>query len=164
MKNVCIASEEFEDDKEDIPPGYQFMNSHMIFDIKMGKVIKQKDCIGAGGHMTEAPASLTYSSLVSRDSVRIALTIAALNGLKVLACDIQNDFLTEKCREKCYTISGPEFGSDKGKLMLITCALYRLNTSSASLRSYLEDTLCELGYTPTKDDPNVWLRKAVKLI
>ena len=46
--------------------------------------------------------------------------------------------------------------------MLITCALYGLKTSSASFRSYLAETLYELGYTPKKDDPDVWLRKAVK--
>jgi len=54
----------------------------------------------AGGHMTEAPALITYSSVVSRDLVRIVLTISALNGLKVLTCDIQNDFLTAKCRKE----------------------------------------------------------------
>ena len=42
----------------------------------------------AGGHTIEALAVLTYSSVVSRDSVRIALLIAALNDLKVLSCDI----------------------------------------------------------------------------
>ena len=94
--------------------------------------------------------------------MRIALTIAALNGLKVLACDIHNAFLTAKCRDKCYTRSGPEFGSYQGKLTLITRALYRLNTSSASFRSYLVETLYELGYTPTKSDSYLWLRKAVK--
>ena len=111
----------------------------------------------AGRHMTEAPVSLTYSSVVSRDSVRIALTIADLNGLKVLACAIHNAFLTENCGDKCYTRAGPELGSDRGKLMLITSALNGLKTSSASFRSYLAETLYELGYTPTKDDPDVWL-------
>ena len=112
--------------------------------------------------MAEAPSSLTCSSVVSRYSVRIALNIAALNGLKVLACDIQNGFLNAKCREKFYTRAVPEFGSDLGKLMLITLALYGLKTSSASFLSYLEETLYELGYTPTKSDTDVWLQKAVK--
>ena len=80
----------------------------------------------AGGHTTEVPATLTYSSVFSRDSVRIELTVAALNGLKILACDIQNAFLTAKCREKCYTRAGQEFGSDQVKLMMITCSLYGL--------------------------------------
>ena len=126
MKNVRIAFEEFNGEKEDIPPGYQFVNCHMIFDIKMGEGFRRKARIVSGGHMTEAPASLTYSSIFSRESVRIALTIDALNGLKVLSCDIQNAFFTANCIEKCYTRAGPEFGSDQEKLMLITRALYRL--------------------------------------
>ena len=60
----------------------------MIFDIKMGEKFKRKARMVADGHRTEAPTALTYSSVVSRDSVRIALTIAALNDLKVLMCDI----------------------------------------------------------------------------
>ena len=46
--------------------------------------------------------------------------------------------------------------------MLITRALYSLKTISSSFRSYLVETLYELGYTPTKADPDVWLRKSVK--
>eukprot|EP00980_Cylindrotheca_fusiformis_P019487 scaffold6736_cov93-Cylindrotheca_fusiformis.AAC.1 len=67
---------------------------------------------------------MTYSSVVSRDSVRIALTIAALNGLDILACDIQNAYLSAPCREKIYCVAGPEFGSDVGKTMVVKKALY----------------------------------------
>ena len=88
MKNVRIAFEGFEGDKEDIPPGYQFLNCHVIFYVKMGNGFRRKSRMIAGGCMTESPALITYSSVVSRESVRSALTIAALNGLKVLACDI----------------------------------------------------------------------------
>lgn len=37
-------------------------------------------------HKTEAPSSVTYSSVVSRDSVRICLLIAAINNLDLQAC------------------------------------------------------------------------------
>ena len=103
MKNFRIAFEEFKGDKEDILPGYQFVNCHMIFDIKMGEGFRPKARMVSGYHMTEASSLLTYSPVVSRDLARIALTIAALNGLNVLACEIQNAFLTAKYREKCYT-------------------------------------------------------------
>ena len=63
--------------------------------------------------MTTTPASLTYSSVVSRDSVRIASLIAALNDLKVMVCDIQNAYLTENFREKVWYRAGPEFGADE---------------------------------------------------
>ena len=46
--------------------------------------------------------------------------------------------------------------------MLITRALYELKTSIASFRYYLAQTLYELGYTPTKAYPDVWLQKYVK--
>ena len=62
--------------------------------------------------MTEALSSITYSSVVYIDSVWIALTAAALNGFDLLACDIQNLYLTSKCREKIWTIAGPEFVSE----------------------------------------------------
>ena len=109
----------------------------MIFDIKMGKNFIRKDRMVADGHRTEAPAALTYSSVVSRDSVRIALTIAAMNDLKVLACDIQNGYLTANCREKVWMRAGPEFGSDVGERMLIVQALYGLKSSGAAFRSLL---------------------------
>ena len=54
--------------------------------------------------MTETPASLTYSTVVSRDSVQIILMIAALNGLEISSCDIQNAYLTALCREKIYSL------------------------------------------------------------
>ena len=42
------------------------------------------------GHKTEAPDISTYAGVVSKESIRIALTYAALNGLDVCAADIQN--------------------------------------------------------------------------
>ena len=61
------------------------MNCQMVFNIKMGKGFIRKARMVAGGHMTESQALLTYASVVSRDSVRITLTIVTLNGLRVLA-------------------------------------------------------------------------------
>jgi hypothetical protein len=100
MKNVRIAFEVFEGDVATLPPNYSKVKFHMIFDVKMGENFRRKARMVAGGHTTDVPAVLTYSSVVSRDSVRVAFTIAALNDLKVLACDIQNAFLSAKCREK----------------------------------------------------------------
>ena len=73
---------------------------HVIWDIKLGENFRRKARLVAGGHTTETPSSITYSSVVARDSVRIALSIAALNGLDILSCDIQNAYLTADCRER----------------------------------------------------------------
>ena len=60
----------------------------MIFNINIGDNFRRKDRLVGGGHKTATPASITYSSVVSRYSVRIELEIAALNELDILACDI----------------------------------------------------------------------------
>jgi hypothetical protein len=70
----------------------------MIFDVKAGS-LKRKVKFVAGGHMTEAPSTTMYASVVSRESIRIALLIAALNDLEVFAADIQNSYLTSPCKE-----------------------------------------------------------------
>ena len=169
MKNVRIAFELFDESlsneeaiKELKRKGYQQIDCHIIFDVKMGENFRRKARMVAGGHKTSTPSSLTYSSVVSRDSVRLAFLIAALNDLEVIACDIQNAYLTAPCREKVFTVAGPEFGSDCGKVFLITRALYGLKSSGAAFRSFLADHLHDIGYRSCLADPDVWMRPAMK--
>ena len=72
-----------------------------------------------------------------------------------MACDIQNSFLTEKNREKIWTRAGPEFGSNEGKIIIVVRALYGLRFSGAAFRSLLAEVLHDLGYVPSKADPDV---------
>ena len=102
------AFEVYEGKIEDLI-GYQHVKCHIVWDVKLGENFRRKAQLVAGGHTTDTPSSITYSSVVSRDSVRLALTIAALNGLDVLGCDIQNAYISAPCREKIYTIAGREF-------------------------------------------------------
>ena len=95
--------------------GYQQITGHIIFDIKLGENFRRKARYVADGHKTDTPSHITYSSVVSRDSVRIMLLIAALNELDILSGDIENAYLTAPCREKCWTIAGPEFGPLEGR-------------------------------------------------
>ena len=96
--------------------------------------------------MTETPASLTYSTVVSQDSVCIILMIA---GLEMSSCDIQNAYLTAPCREKIYFIAGPELGSDQGKIMIVQRALYGLKSSGAAFQSFFAEILHDMGYKPS---------------
>jgi hypothetical protein len=118
MKNVRPAFEAWEKDMLELPVGCQKITCHMMFDVKMGENFSRKARFVADGHKTNTPAAMTYSSVVSRDSVRIALTSAALNNLKTLACDMQNACPTADCRERAWTQAGPKFGSDAGTNML----------------------------------------------
>ena len=140
--------------------GYQEIGCHMVFDVKMN--FERKARFVAGGHTTETPASATYSSVVSRDSVRLAFLIAGLNGVDIMSCDLENAYLNAKCKEKIWFEGGEECGEGKGKVLIVVRALYGLKSASSSWRSTLANLLSDLGYTSTKADPDVWIRPAVR--
>ena len=83
------------------------MQCHMIFDIKLYGFRRKARLVGAGCMVKDTPAVVTYSNAVSRDTVRITLTIAALNNLEVKASNVMNAFLTAPCAEKIWTMLGP---------------------------------------------------------
>ena len=140
--------------------GYTEIKCHIIFDVKMDFTRKAR--FVAGGHMTDAPASVTYSSVVSRNSIRLGFMIAAQNRLDVLSCDISNAYLNAPCREKIWFLGGDEVGADIGKVLVLTRALYGLKSSGASWRAMLAYTLQNFGFIPTVADPDVYQRKNTK--
>ena len=121
----------------------------MIFDVKMNESFRRKAQMVADGYKIETPTTIMYSAVVSCDSVCIALMITALNELSIQACNIQNTYLIAPCQEKFWMIAGSEFGSEKGKRMLVVWALYGLKLSGAAFRAFLADTLYDAGYRPS---------------
>ena len=67
--------------------------------------------------MSETLASIMYASVVSRETVRIALMIAALNDLEVRSGNILNAYVEGPVTEKVWTMLGPEFSKDARKLL-----------------------------------------------
>ena len=87
--------------------------------------------------MTKALASIKYASMVPRETVRIALMIAALNDLEVSLGKILNAYVQSPMTEKVWTTLHPEFGKDVKKMAVIVRALYVLKSAGASFRSHL---------------------------
>jgi hypothetical protein len=77
--------------------------------------------------MTGAPTIMTYASVVSRETIPIALTLAALNDLEVKVADILNAYISAPIKEKVWCALGPEFDSNAGKSAIIVHALYGLD-------------------------------------
>ena len=65
IQNVRPAFEVWEKDMDKISIGYQKIDFHMISDVELGENFRRKARVAAGGHTTETPMSLTYSSVVS---------------------------------------------------------------------------------------------------
>ena len=160
MKAVRIAFKILGNDEKP-PPASQFMKCHMIFDIKM-EDFRRKASLVAGGHMMETPKTLTYASVMSRETARIALTVAALNDLEVKTSDVQNAYLTAPCTEVIHTTLGAEFGEDEGKTAIIVWALYGLASAGAKFRNHLADCMWHLGCMSCLTDPDLWHRPMVR--
>ncbi len=128
-KEVCIAFNILPDGHS-APIGYQKIPCHMIFDMKV-EDFRQKARLVAGGHRTKAPATITYASMVSRETVHLALSIGSLNDLEVKEGDVLNAYITTPVKEKVWTVLEPEFGHDTGKSAIIVHALYGIKSAGA---------------------------------
>ena len=161
MKAIKDIFKHLEDGQKP-PPGYNELTCHIIFDIKPDFTRKARYV--ADGHKLETPSTLTYASVVSRESVRIFFTLAALNGLEVKAADISNAYLNAPCAEKLWIRCGPEFGPEhNGEIAILLKALYGLKSAGASWRRHCAQMLHdELHFLPSRGDNDVWFKPAVK--
>ncbi len=104
--------------------------------------------------MTNPPTSLFYSSVVSRDRIRLAFLLATLNDIDIPAAEVGNVYLNAPTKEKVYTTASPEYGTElQGR--------YGLKSSAADWRAGLANTLHTMGLTSSLADPDVWFCPAV---
>jgi hypothetical protein len=158
MTNNKIAFE-FLDDEAPMPIGYRQMRGH-IHDIRHQAMPNQESALGSRRKPERNATRVhVFVPVVSRDSVRIFFTLAALNDVEVLACDVQNAYLNAPTKEKNFIIAGKEFGPNEGRRALIVRALYGMASSGARYRAQV---LRDMGFTSCHADQDVWMRAATK--
>ena len=153
------------DEGEPIPIGSKKINYHLIFEVKMD--LTRKARLVAGGHLNKnVPRHTTYSSVVSRESVRICFTLAALNNLEVLSADIGNAYLNAKPLEKCHVTVTDDllFGpAANGRTAIICRALYGMKSSGNAWRLHFANVLDKvLQFKQCYADNDVWYRPSMK--
>ena len=123
---------------------------------------RRKARLVAGGHITKAPAMVTYVSVVSRETVRIAHTFDALNDLQVKYGDVLNTYITALDMQLIWTTLETEFGDDQGKTEIVVRDLCGLKSSGDDFRKHLGECMSGLGYKPCLADPDIWLKPEVR--
>jgi len=131
----------------------------MIFDIKR-EDLRHKSRLVIGGHVIDSSKHSTYSSTVQDILIRLLQLVALHNKLNIMTGDISNAFCTAPVAEKIYTRAGPEFGTQAGCILVLKRALYGLKTASRSFHEFFGNCLLQLGFTPTRADPDLWYRKS----
>ena len=90
MYNVGVAFEVL-DEREQAPNGWKKVTGHLVWDVKMEFTRKARWVLN--GHKMPDQVGSTFAGVVSRESICIAFTHAALNGLDILAADIRNAYV-----------------------------------------------------------------------
>ena len=115
----------------------------------------------AEGHMTHTPDVITYSSVVTREIVCIALTMIMLHDMQVKAADALN--VMAPIREEIWTVLSPDFVDDAGKSVIIVRSIYGLKNAGAAFRSHLAQYLWALEYQSCDADPDLWMKAEYRL-
>ena len=119
--------------------------------------LTRKARLVAGGHKTPDPVDTTYAGEVTRESVRIILTYAALLGISIWGADILNAFVTAPTTVNIYIVCGLEFGSEYiGKRAIIKCAFYRMKSAAQDFRNHLYECMEHLGFPSCLADADLW--------
>ena len=107
MNNFGVAFEIL-DEGPHVPHGWKQVTGHLVLDVKMDLTRTARWVLDL--HKTPDQIGSTYAGVVSRESVCIALSYAALNDLDVFAANIQNAYLQALSSQKDYIICRPELG------------------------------------------------------
>ena len=139
------------------PDGYCKIRVHFVLAVKHDG--RHKARLVADGHLTETPLESVYSGVVSLRSLRIVIFLAELNEQELWGADIGNAYLEAKTWEEVYIIGGTGFGKLEGHTLIIFKALYGLKSSGLRWHERLVDTLRDMGFTQSKADSDVWMRR-----
>ena len=71
-----------------VPKGYKKIIVRFVYDCKHD--LRHKARLVAGGHLTDPSKDMAYSGVVSLKTLRLAILIGELNGLKLGVGDISN--------------------------------------------------------------------------
>jgi hypothetical protein len=89
MSHVKVSFTLLEEGKKELVEDSKRIPCHMIFDVRFN--FTRKAQFIAGGHITDLPTSLKYSSVVAWGS--LAFLIIALNDLDILTANVSNAYL-----------------------------------------------------------------------
>ena len=156
MNNPCITFNILERHGK-FPVGYMNINGHLVFDLKLD--MTRKAWYVAGGHLTDLPTHMNYSSIMYCDTLHIGFLMDTLNGLYILAGDIKNTFLEEPTEEKILFYAGNEWKYDNNGVVVVICALYGLKSITLKFRNHLAQTLGnKIGFRYYLADPDLWYK------
>ena len=102
------------------------------------------------GHFTKSLMATVYSGIF----------FAEPNNLELWGANVGNAYLQALTREKLYIVGGPEFEELQGHVLVMYKALYGTRSGGACWHDKFFDILHDMGFKPSKADPDIWMRSS----
>ena len=139
------------------PPNHQKIRVNLIFVVKHNG--RHKARLVADGSLTPEPVENIYSGVVSLRHLRLVIFLGELNNLELWGADIGNDYMEAYTQGNLFIIAGPEFEELEGFILIFNKALYGLKSSDKRWAERFYDFIKDMGFTPSKADPCIWMRE-----
>ena len=88
--------------------------------------MQRKERYVVGSHKIDSMHLESYSSVTQSMSIRLLLTIAEKEKLKVMCGDVENAFPNAPTNEKVHTVAGKDFREYQGCIVELIKSLYRM--------------------------------------
>ena len=111
-----------------------------------------------GSHAAYVSTLTTYLSIAQNLSARLLLLITKENNLQVATGNAGNAHINANVGEASWSRSVNEWGDQSAYVLEITKAVHGIKTSYRKCTSCLDDALREMGFTPSRYDPRLWMR------
>ena len=149
-----------------LPKGRKVIGCKWIFKTKVdgdGRIERYKARLVAQGYTQKFGIDYdqTFSPVVSFESIRSIIAIAAKNGLKLHQMDIKTAFLNGELNEEIF-ISQPEGFVAKGfedYVCKLKRSIYGLKQSARCWNAELDKKLKNMGFNQCKSDPCIYIKE-----
>ena len=93
-------------------------------------------------------------------NLRLAMFLAELNNLQLWRADVGNAYLQALTKEKFYIVCGSEFEELQRHVLVMHKALYGTRSGGACWHDKRFDILHQMGFKPSKADPDIWMKSS----
>ena len=124
---------------------------------------QHKERLVADGSLTPEPVENIYSGVVSLRHLMLVIYLGEPNNPELWEADIGKAYLEAYIHEKLCIIAGPEFEELEGFILIFNKALYGLKSIGKRWVERFHDIIKDMGFTPFKADPCIFMRENQKL-
>lgn len=152
---------------KDLPEGRDVVGCKWVFARKLdekGQVVRHKARLVAQGFSQKPGMDFdldgTFAPVMRLETLRSALALASILGLRVFQLDFKNAYLNGTLKRPIYMRQPPGFDDGTGRVCELLRTLYGLRQSGNEWNREFNDAVLAIGFTQLKSDYCCYIRRS----